>query len=524
MNDATNGNERLEDLIVRYLGDELDQAEEQELAALLAESDEARALLATYLRLEGATLTLADAGCLSQPSQVSTGIPIAAPRSPGRWWQSATTVAWVTAACLVAFATIVFLRRDSAQQQEVADPVPQAVEQPAFATITRVVDVDWSSETPAHLPGSRFRPGTLALDSGVVALEFDSGVQLVLEGPAELELLTAERGFLHYGRLRSHVPQSAQGLTIDTVEITVVDLGTEFGLTIDEAGNAEVHVFDGEIQLYETRQSSILAENETQLLNAGEALQIDSLGNHQSIEPDDAAFVGPSLLTTLNDAYINDLNQQVTDLGAREIDIRTRLDAKLSLASQTPEMIEKTAAVASAKKDLLRFDEAHPKLAEAFQREQAAKRSLEELLVQKLRAQPEAATLLGHLARLIRDRTGLNKKERRKALREKRQIQVKLGELRQQIAKQDPEIRAARSQLSQTRKSKQALKGIKQHANLIRDLKQAQKALHNAEKKFVHNDPEIRNLRAQKKLIGTRVQKTLRRLQETQQTVAAARG
>jgi ferric-dicitrate binding protein FerR (iron transport regulator) len=50
--------------------------------------------------------------------------------------------------------------------------------------------------------------------------------------------------------MRVHVPSHARGFKLTTPDAQVVDLGTEFGLKVSDAGKAEVHVFDGEVEVY----------------------------------------------------------------------------------------------------------------------------------------------------------------------------------------------------------------------------------------------------------------------------------
>ena len=46
------------------------------------------------------------------------------------------------------------------------------------------------------------------------------------------------------------MPVRARGFTVLTPHNKVVDLGTEFGLAVDEAGAATVRVFTGEVQAF----------------------------------------------------------------------------------------------------------------------------------------------------------------------------------------------------------------------------------------------------------------------------------
>ena len=53
------------------------------------------------------------------------------------------------------------------------------------------------------------------------ALAFFSGVVLTVEGPAELQLLSAERVFFHYGKLRARVLPGAEGFTVGKSLVSV---------------------------------------------------------------------------------------------------------------------------------------------------------------------------------------------------------------------------------------------------------------------------------------------------------------
>jgi hypothetical protein len=79
-----------------------------------------------------------------------------------------------------------------------------------------------------------------------LTLALFSGVSLTVEGPADLELLAAERVFFHHGKLRARVLPGAAGFTVLTAGYEVVDLGTEFALNREPGGKSRVMVFEGE--------------------------------------------------------------------------------------------------------------------------------------------------------------------------------------------------------------------------------------------------------------------------------------
>lgn len=154
------------------------------------------------------------------------------------------------------------------------------------AVLARALDAEW--EGPAPREGAVLPKGRLLLKSGWVQVEFFSGARVILEGPAEFELLSSREGRCLHGRLRAHVPPQAEGFAIRTRGMTLVDRGTEFGLRVDAAGGAEVHVFEGKVEIHEAGGARNLA--------GGEAVRVESSGASRAIPSDPRAFVTPSEL------------------------------------------------------------------------------------------------------------------------------------------------------------------------------------------------------------------------------------
>lgn len=145
-------------------------------------------------------------------------------------------------------------------------PGDTKVETVAFASIAQETNVIWDSEELSL--GQRLSATTLRLRSGIVRLEFDSGVEVTLKGPAEFKLLNESRTQLSKGLLTATVPPGAEGFTVDTPSAQVIDLGTSFGIDISNEGFSNVTVFDGEVEVA-PHQSA-----ETRLLSEGESVRI----------------------------------------------------------------------------------------------------------------------------------------------------------------------------------------------------------------------------------------------------------
>ncbi len=83
------------------------------------------------------------------------------------------------------------------------------------------------------------------LYQGVVELTFSNGAQVVLRAPAIFRATTNNRLNLQIGQCSVYAPPGAEGFQVVTPRSEVVDLGTRFSITVDEAGNSDLHVIEG---------------------------------------------------------------------------------------------------------------------------------------------------------------------------------------------------------------------------------------------------------------------------------------
>ena len=158
------------------------------------------------------------------------------------------------------------------------------------AVLSRAVDVVWDKASERRNIGSGLGPGRLALRSGLIQIEFFSGVSLVVEGPAELEIVSSMEAFCHKGRMRAFVPHPAKGFTVHTPGVDVIDWGTEFALQVNEAQECELHVITGEVEL-ESRTTFTVPE-ELNRLTTGQAVRYTDTGEVSEIVADLMSFIG----------------------------------------------------------------------------------------------------------------------------------------------------------------------------------------------------------------------------------------
>lgn len=119
----------------------------------------------------------------------------------------------------------------------------------SIAVLQEVEGARWESSTLPTEPGSPLPAGYLRLAEGLARLRFQDGAEVTLEGPAELEIIHRQLCRLHRGSLVAHVPDSAKGFTVLTKRATLIDHGTDFGISTDDEGRASVHVMKGEVEL-----------------------------------------------------------------------------------------------------------------------------------------------------------------------------------------------------------------------------------------------------------------------------------
>ncbi|MEQ2009930.1 MAG: LamG-like jellyroll fold domain-containing protein [Limisphaerales bacterium] len=159
-------------------------------------------------------------------------------------------------------------------------PVAATQVRGGIALLASTADAVWINPTESRQAGQTLPAGWLRLASGAVQIEFARGARVVLEGPAEFQLISESNAELRSGRLRAHVPEPAKGFTITTPGMVVVDRGTEFACSVPAQGGApEVHVFVGAVDLNLARSGGIsqsLRENQSVRIQDGQAYAIQS--------------------------------------------------------------------------------------------------------------------------------------------------------------------------------------------------------------------------------------------------------
>ena len=189
------------------------------------------------------------------------------------------------------------------------------------ATLVSVSDdAVWKeSHSAARLPGEGLDKGWLRLEAGVVEMRFACGARVQLEGPAAFGVDSPLRGFLEYGKVSVRAPEGARDFVIGTSSMEVVDLGTQFNLSInEETGEADVEVVEGLVDLHLNGEEN---SSQIQSLVAGRSAVISSEGEvvhlgGKALDPKHGDSTGLLAHWPMDDL---DENRRVADASANEL-------------------------------------------------------------------------------------------------------------------------------------------------------------------------------------------------------------
>ena len=268
--------------IEAYCNETMTPDEFSQFEKALTESATLRAELRQYLALDahlqqGAEAALEVSGAWGKESNVRR-------RGMGVWvWAVAASVLFLIGLSI----GWQFASPDGSTAQHDPDSESSSLNEPTddgVAFLSASVEAVWEDDAPAV--GSVLSGRTLTLTSGLAELQFYSGARLILEGPAEVELVSAYRAICRNGRIRARVPEEARGFALLTASFSLIDLGTEFGLNLGENGDAQVRVFEGEVELH--------SRDRKQLLVSGQAVAVDATGGSTPLAEADDGTVFPS--------------------------------------------------------------------------------------------------------------------------------------------------------------------------------------------------------------------------------------
>ncbi|EMI22845.1 FecR protein domain protein [Rhodopirellula maiorica SM1] len=153
------------------------------------------------------------------------------------------------------------------------------------ALLRKAVDVHWIDADSAPHLGEPMPPRRIQFESGLIEIQTTSGALMVLEGPADLEIISDMEVRCRQGRFRVDVPPPAEGFLVHAPFVKVVDRGTAFAMNINPNEETEVHVIDGMVELVSPTDTDSMRE-----LRKGSSVSVASVGAYRDIPSQSNSF------------------------------------------------------------------------------------------------------------------------------------------------------------------------------------------------------------------------------------------
>ena len=240
--------QKLEDLLSKLMESSLNDEEQKELDSILKESEEAREYYNDYIDTHIALDWHFGDKNLDLPSGLEPMINQAPQKKKTPIIQF--IVPLLAAAAVLAF---VFIK--------------PSTEKPNQYTLIKSVSASWDQGN-SYKVGDNFENGSHKLSSGYCELTNNKGVKIIVEGPAEFELISEKKVKLQQGTLVATVDDDKLGFEVDTPQTNVLDLGTEFGVSVSDKGETEVHVLEGKVETRTGKAKQLLTESQASFITA----------------------------------------------------------------------------------------------------------------------------------------------------------------------------------------------------------------------------------------------------------------
>jgi hypothetical protein len=222
----------VEKLSELYLRNELDEEQKTELKELLKNDDEQSRAFTEYLYETGQLLHAGE-----QLSEVRPQLEALEGLVDEKRFVWSRPLMALAALLMAAFAILSLNNRDP------KDELIAGIENIEF--LARVN----SSELGAYESGQWLQKGKYIFDKKL-AITLDSGVELNIDSASEIELLDSNKIRLHQGQVQAYVPEVAIGFILEVPGGEVLDLGTEFLVSVNQDGVADVEVKTGLVELH----------------------------------------------------------------------------------------------------------------------------------------------------------------------------------------------------------------------------------------------------------------------------------
>ena len=238
-----------EDLLIRYLDDNLTKVEMNEFFSQLKESKEKRIMMAEYC-LQATFIAEKQIFPLKQSKPKASIITFFKHRL--------MLVAMV--AILLLSLLVTFSVRPTKKTYAFFKETPNAM---------------WYGD--AKFNEDSIGQGELIVSEGVIELNFINGVNAIFESPAKITIIDEMNVLITKGKAVFKVPPRAIGFSATTLSAKIIDLGTEFGVAVGNDQSTDIQVFEGQVR------AAAIDEQQMTRLESGQAMRVNTDKNSYAI-------------------------------------------------------------------------------------------------------------------------------------------------------------------------------------------------------------------------------------------------
>lgn len=290
-------------LIDAFLQGTISDQQQAELERLLASDSEQRQLYIDYMQVHNGLTTWTN-----ETTEPATWIPQPASETQPSQRKSPRFLLMLVSSLVAAtlLLSLAYYAGWNTRADSSSAIAELSIDQPAdetsqpqtdhIALLTQSVGVEWDTNRNLQA-GAGLSAGWLKLKQGTIQVELISGASILIEGPAAVKLISPLKAFCQFGKVRASVPEQAHGFTMETSRLNVVDLGTEFTLSLDQSGSGQVQVIDGKVELHST--DSQLTPANVQSLTTGEGVQFNQWGMIDRLQEAILPLINPEELSQL---------------------------------------------------------------------------------------------------------------------------------------------------------------------------------------------------------------------------------
>ena len=117
------------------------------------------------------------------------------------------------------------------------------------ATLSEAAMATWELLGKSPVLTHRFQPGTVKVTSGNVEFAFLGGADISVASPALFGMERKNQGTLFSGTLSARRTNGTGSFRLETPSVEVVDRGTDYEVSVNEAAETFVHVLDGQLEV-----------------------------------------------------------------------------------------------------------------------------------------------------------------------------------------------------------------------------------------------------------------------------------